>query len=139
MDRMNKLNIFQDILHFCLYRPSSVLTAFLRLFIVVFFLFLSVFVLTTTLFSSSADLQAVINIDPILNSGPFSSLVLIALLLVSYLSVMTNINPARQKLAFFLFRVGTFISTSVVPRHQTRKDVELPFSDLGDPNKSLLR
>ncbi|MFT4574379.1 MAG: hypothetical protein ACI85E_001586 [Marinomonas primoryensis] len=88
---MKKMNIFQDIVH----SLSGVLAVSSRPFIV---LFLSFFV-TIALSSSS--------IEPILNPVLFFSIVLTTLLLVGYLSFMININPARQKLAFFLTRVNT--------------------------------
>lgn len=103
MNRMDKLNNFQDILHHYVHSVSSVLADSLRLFVAVSCLFLSFFVLIVAPFS--VDNPNVINIDPILNAGLVFSLVFITLLLVSCWSVMANINPARQKLAFSLFRV----------------------------------
>ena len=106
MDRTSKLNIFQDIQHFYVHSLSSILAVFTRSVFVISCLLLSFFVLTTTLLSP-IDNAIVINIDPIINTGLLFSLVFITLLLVSYLSVMMNNNPARQKMAFFLSRVNT--------------------------------
>lgn len=103
MNRMDKLNKFQDILHHYVHSVSSVLANSLRLVVAVSCLFCSFFVLIAAPFS--VDSPNVINIDPIFNAGLVSSLVFITLLLVSYWPVMANINPARQKLAFSLFRV----------------------------------
>lgn len=103
MNRMNKLNKFQDILHHYVHSVSSILADSLRPAIAASCLFLSFFVLTPALFSISN--LSVINIDPILNAGLVSSLAFTTLLLVSYWSVMININLARQKLAFSLFHV----------------------------------
>lgn len=103
MNRMDKLNNFQDILHHCVHSVSSVLADSLHSVAAVSCLFLSFYVLTAAPFS--VNNQSVINIDPILNTGLVYSLVFTTLLLVSYWSVMTNINPARQMLAFSLFRV----------------------------------
>ena len=103
MNRMDKLNKFQDILHHYVHSVSSILADYLRPAIAASCLFLSFFVLTPALFSISN--LSVINIDPILNAGLVYSFVFTTLLLVSYWSVMTNINPARQILAFSLFRV----------------------------------
>ncbi len=103
MNRMDKLNKFQDILHHYVHSVSSVLANSLRLVVAVSWLFCSFFVLIAAPFS--VDSPNVINIDPIFNAGLVSSLVFITLLLVSYWPVMANINPARQKLAFSLFRV----------------------------------
>ncbi|MGO2510421.1 MAG: hypothetical protein ACTH6W_00995 [Marinomonas polaris] len=100
---MDKLNKFQDILHHYVHSVSSILADYLRPAIAASCLFLSFFVLTPALFSISN--LSVINIDPILNAGLVYSFVFTTLLLVSYWSVMTNINPARQILAFSLFRV----------------------------------
>ena len=103
MNRMNKLNNFQDILRHCMHSISSVLAETLRVAVAVSCLFVSFFVLITTL--SSVDSLSVISIDPIIKAGLLLSVVFTTLLLVSYWSVMTNINPARQKLAFSLFHV----------------------------------
>ncbi|WP_441852084.1 hypothetical protein [Marinomonas polaris] len=97
------MNKFQDILHHYVHSVSSILADYLRPAIAASCLFLSFFVLTPALFSISN--LSVINIDPILNAGLVYSFVFTTLLLVSYWSVMTNINPARQILAFSLFRV----------------------------------
>jgi hypothetical protein len=97
---MDKLNKFQDILHHYVHSVSSVLADSLRSAVAVFCLFFSFFALIVAPFS--IDNQDVINIDPIFNAGLASGLAFITLLLVSYWSVMTNINPARQKLAFSL-------------------------------------
>lgn len=103
MNRMDKLNKFKDILHHYLHLVSSILADSLRPAIAVSCLFLSFFILVST--PTSIDSHGVINIDPILNTGLVFSFVFTTLLLVSYWSVMTNINPARQILAFSLFRV----------------------------------
>ena len=102
-NRMDKLNNFQDIMHHYLHSVSSILAASLRSVIAMSCLFLCFSVLLVTF--SSVDNHKVINIDPILNTGLFSGLVFITLLLVRYWSHMININPARQKLAFSLFHV----------------------------------
>lgn len=103
MNRMDKLNKFQDILYHYVHSVSSVLADSLRPVAAVSYLFLSLYVLIAAPFS--VNNQSVINIDPILNAGLVYSFVFTTLLLVSYWSVMTNINPARQILAFSLFRV----------------------------------
>jgi len=103
MNRMDKLNKFQDIQHHYVHSVSSVLADSLRHAATVSCLFLIFFLLIAA--PLSVDNQSVINIDPIFNAGLASSLVFITLLLVSYWSVMVNINPARQKLAFSLFHV----------------------------------
>ncbi|QKK78820.1 putative transmembrane protein [Marinomonas primoryensis] len=115
---MKKLNIFQDILHFSVHSLSSALAASMRPFITVSCLFLCFFVFTT-LFSSS--------VEPILNSGLLSGLALITLLLVSYLSLMININPARQKMAFFLTRVGAPYGYSYRAEARYTKRCRAPF------------
>lgn len=103
MNRMDKLNKFQDILRHRVHSVSSVLADSLRLDFAVSCLLLSFSVMIAAPFSIFNP--SVINIDPIPNAGLCFSLAFIALLLVSYWSVMTNINPARQKLAFSLFHV----------------------------------
>ena len=103
MNRMDKLNKFQDILHHYVHSVSSILADSLRPVIAASCLFLSFFVLVSAPFFIGN--LGVINIDPILNAGLVSSLVFTTLLLVSYWSVMTHNNLARQKLAFSLFHV----------------------------------
>ncbi|WP_147243832.1 hypothetical protein [Marinomonas rhizomae] len=97
------MNKFQDILQHYVHSVSSVLADSLRPAVAVSCLFLSFFVLISAPFS--VNNPNVINIDLIPNAGLVTSIVFITLLLVSYWSVMTNINPARQKLAFSLFHV----------------------------------
>lgn len=126
MDRMNKLNRFQDILHLYMHSLSSVLAAFLRSALAVSCLVFSFFVFMFLL-SSSVDNHSVIKIDPILNSGLLLSLVFISLLLVSYLSVMTNNNPARQKLAVFLFRADAPNEHSRCAEAQSANRCRAPF------------
>lgn len=111
MNRMDKLNKFQDILHHYVHSVSSVLADSLRPAVTVSCLFLCFFVFTTVA-PSSVDNLGVISIDPIIKAGLLLSLVFTTLLLVSYWSVMTNINPARQKLAFSLIRVFAAIQQS---------------------------
>lgn len=103
MNRMNKLNKSQDILHHYMHLVSSVLAKFLRPAIAVSFLFLSFFTLIAAPYF--IDNLGVISSDPIIKAGLLFSLVFTTLLLVSYWSVMTNINPARQKMAFSLVYV----------------------------------
>lgn len=99
---MDKLNQFQDILHHYVNSVSSVLATFLRpIFAVQPFIS---WLLLLAIISSIGN-QTVIKIDPIFNAGLLSSLVFISLLMVSYWFVMTNINPARQQMAFSLLHV----------------------------------
>ncbi|MGO2353842.1 MAG: hypothetical protein ACTH58_03785 [Marinomonas foliarum] len=97
------MNNFQDILHHCMHSVSSVLADSLRPVIAVSCLCLCFFVFTAA--PSSVDSLGVISVDPIIKTGLPLSLVFTTLLLVSYWSVMTNINPARQILAFSLVHV----------------------------------
>ncbi|MCW4630346.1 hypothetical protein [Marinomonas rhodophyticola] len=92
---------FQDILHHYVNSISSMLANFLR---PVFAGLCLALLLPLVTISSFIDSQTVIMTDPIFNTMPLFSIVFISLLLVSYWSITTNNNLARQKMAFSLLR-----------------------------------
>lgn len=101
MKRMDKLKKIQDILHHYVNSVSSVLANFLRPVFAGHCLALLLLLVTI---SSLTDGHMAITTDPIFNTMPLFSIVFISLLLVSYWSITTNNNLARQKMAFSLLR-----------------------------------